>query len=393
MRRKRVTGRFYVFLFLLLVGCYFILREVLPEGVREALVQSGSANFSQTVQAVIVRDEIVSSYEGMGRVVYIAGEGDMVKQGQEVCEVYPAGYSEKEMERLETVRQSIRSYHSQLLDNIVDTELERLESKVQSTAVEMKKLIREKSGGSLQGLERQLEEAMTQRQDYLRQNQRQDYRLNDLYDQETKRMNAISSWRTSAVAPSDGLVSFYLDGYEQYLTPASLETLTPDQVRTVLAGRSLAQGNESRLMTNIFKVVSADKWYIILLSDDINWNPSSDQDYTFQMEGFADVAYTGKVFSIQKSASEVMVVLEIQGDPGPLANVRSGRAGIGAFLSGLTVPVGAIVTQSGQTGVLLQDAAGSTFVAAEVLSQDGRNALIQPLVDGSLMVGQRVLVR
>lgn len=394
MARKRVTGRFYVFVCLLLVGLYLILREVWPDTAREALVQSANAPYNYTVDAVVVRDEEVVTAASNSLLVYVASEGQQVSQGDEVCQVYTSGYAEKELERLETVRKSIRSYHQQILGTIVDEGLERLEQQVSSAALELKTLIRNKSGGSLLNLERQLEEVMTERQEYLRQTQRQDYKLNDLYDQETKRIAALDAWRQTVTAPRDGLVSFYLDGYEPYLQVDALESLTPEQIHAVLQGRALT-GSEatSRLNTGIFRVVSTDKWYIVLLSNDATWNPTNNQSYTFQMEGYPDLAYTGQVVSMQKSAGEVMAVLEVEGDPAQLLNVRSGRADIGIYLTGLSVPLNALSTEGGQTGVWLADAAGSTFIPVEVLSQDRSNALIQPITPGTLSVGQRVLIR
>lgn len=235
---------------------------------------------------------------------------------------------------------------------------------------------------------------MSQRQEYLRQTQRQDYKLNDLYDQETKRVAALDAWRQSVTAPRDGLVSFYLDGYESDLRVDTLESLTAEQIHAVLQGRALT-GSEavSRLNTGIFRVVSTDKWYIVLLSNDATWNPTNNQSYTFQLEGYPDLAYTGQVISMQKSAGEVMAVLEVEGNPAQLLNVRSGRADIGIYLTGLSVPLNALSTEGGQTGVWLADAAGSTFIPVEVLSQDRSNALIQPITPGTLSVGQRVLIR
>lgn len=130
---------------------------------------------------------------------------------------------------------------------------------------------------------------MSQRQEYLRQTQRQDYKLNDLYDQETKRVAALDAWRQSVTAPRDGLVSFYLDGYESDLRVDTLESLTAEQIHAVLQGRALT-GSEavSRLNTGIFRVVSTDKWYIVLLSNDATWNPTNNQSYTFQLEGYPD---------------------------------------------------------------------------------------------------------
>ena len=130
----------------------------------------------------------------------------------------------------------------------------------------------------------------------------------------------------------------------------------------------------------------------MLLSDDAGWNPTNNQSYTFQLEGYPDLTYSGQVISMQKSAGQVMAVLEVVGDPTPLINVRSGRADIGIYLTGLSVPVNALANQGGQTGVWLADAAGSTFIPVEVLSQDRSNALIQPITPGTLSVGQRVLI-
>ena len=226
MRRKRITGRFYVFLILIGIGLYFVIRELAPLGTSEAIVTMAATEYSHPVDAVIVRDEAVTSFEGSGQVVYVAAEGAEVAQGQEIADVYAAGYSEKEITQLETVRQNIRAYHRSILDNIVDAQLERLEANVQQKALEVKTLIREKTRGSLINLEKQLQSAMQARQSYLNQNQRQDQKLTNLYDEETKRENAIASWRTAENASVAGIVSFYLDGCERFLTPANLEALT-----------------------------------------------------------------------------------------------------------------------------------------------------------------------
>jgi hypothetical protein len=65
---------------------------------------------------------------------------------------------------------------------------------------------------------------------------------------------------------------------------------------------------------------------------------------------------------------------------------------IGINLSGLSVPVKAITMQNGQPGVTVSDVPGGTFVPVEVLSSDSENAIIQPLVEGTLSIGWRVIL-
>lgn len=394
MRRKRVTGRFYVFVALLMIAMFFILRELFPGGATEAMVTEASAAYSRAVQAVIVRDEEVVGFEGVGRIEYVAGEGSMLAQGDEVCDVYTSGYSETELTKLETIRKSIRSYHEQLLDDIKEDELDRLEQRVESVALQLKMLVKNKQGGSLLNVKTQLEEAMVARQNYLRQNRRgEDPKLIDLYDQETKRLNAIEPWKTVATAPRAGMVSFYLDGYENLLTIGKLDSITFDEVRDVLAGRNQDLSAASRLETNVFRIVSTDKWYVILLSNEPDWNPVSGQVITFMMDGFPDTQYTGTVVRAQKSGSEVMAQLEVVGSLGPLMAQRKGSAQIGAQLSGLSVPTRALTNQSGQDGVLVNDGLGGSFIPVEVLAQNGNLSIIRPIVDGTLSVGQPILIK
>jgi len=392
MRRRRVTGRFYVFLILIGIGLYFVIRELAPLGGSEAIVTMAATSYTRTVDAVIVRDETVASFEGSGQVVYVAAEGAEVTQGQEIANVYAAGYSEKEINQLESVRQSIRAYHRLILDNIVDAELERLENNVQQKARELKTLIREKTRGSLINLEKQLQGAMQARQNYLNQNRREDQKLNNLYEEETKRENAIASWRTSENAPVAGIVSFYLDGCERFLTPDNLESLTVEDVRSVLAGRTPESGGQSRLEKNIFRIVNPGKWHVVLLSKDTTWNPVNGQIFTVQFEGFEGNAFTGKVVRMLKASGEVMAQLEMDSALGPLINKRAGKAMIGINLTGLSVPVKAITMVNGQPGVTVSDVPGGTFVPVEVLSSDSQNAIIQPLVEGTLAIGWRVIL-
>ena len=71
MRRKRVTGRFYVFLLAILVIAFLIVRPHLRFGTREAIIEPGSASYSQKTDAVIIRDESVFSSGTIARVEYV----------------------------------------------------------------------------------------------------------------------------------------------------------------------------------------------------------------------------------------------------------------------------------------------------------------------------------
>ena len=69
------------------------------------------------------------------------------------------------------------------------------------------------------------------------------------------------------------------------------------------------------------------------------------------------------------------------------------KAQFSITLTGLSVRVEALYNENGQMGVWVYDVPGGTFVPVEVLSTDGSIAMIQPMVEGALQLGQTVLIK
>jgi len=393
MRRKRVTGRFFVFLLALLVIAFLILRPRLFPGSKETVIMMANADQRQTVDCVIIRDESVTLSESTARVEYIAAEDSLVSEGATVANLYATGYSESLLNALETTRKKIQDYHKQLLANIVDTQLQELDQKVNRKAIEFKNLITRQTIGNLKTVASQLETEMVRRQEYLRQNKRGDSKLTKLYDEENTRLASIQSWRTVSNADRDGVVSFYIDGYEADLTPDGLNGLSIPQVRSVLAGERL-ENTRKTLSDGIYRIVNQNRWYVAVLYTGNTWTPMVGQDnYYIQMEGFDDLTYTASVYSVQKENDTTLAIFEVRDPIGPLIYRRTGKAQFSITLTGLSVRVEALYNENGQMGVWVYDVPGGTFVPVEVLSTDGSIAMIQPMVEGALQLGQTVLIK
>ena len=393
MRRKRVTGRFFLFLLALLVIAFLILRPRLFPGSKETVIMMANADQRQTVDCVIIRDESVTLSESTARVEYIAAEDSLVTEGATVANLYATGYSESLLNALETTRKKIQDYHKQLLANIVDSQLQELDQKVNRKAIEFKNLITRQTTGNLKTVASQLETEMVRRQEYLRQNKRGDSKLTKLYDEENTRLASIQSWRTVSNADRDGVVSFYIDGYETDLNPSALNTLSIAQVRSVLAGERL-ENTRKTLSDGIYRIVDQDRWYVAVLYTGNTWTPMVGQDnYYIQMEGFDDLSYTASVHSVQKENDTTLAIFEVRDPIGPLIYKRTGKAQFSITLTGLSVRVEALYNENGQMGVWVYDVPGGTFVPVEVLSTDGTIAMIQPMVEGALQLGQTVLIK
>lgn len=392
MSRRQPTGKFFLFLTLMLgAAAYLAVTLLQPGAQRYEQVTAATESDVRSVQAVVIRDEQAVSMDSNSTLVYVAAEGEYLSAGDEIAYIYSAGYSIKQMEKLETIRQSIREYQTEILADVVDTRLERLNEEVHSTALQLKRLVNQSTSGSLSGLVDQLNEAIEARRSHLSQNSREDTKLTTLYESESKQESTILSWRSVETAPEDCVVSFYLDGYEEALNADALDEVTIDRVRVVLAGRSLTE-NSSRLTTNVYRLVSADRWYVAALCSDENFNPVTGQQLFFQMEGFEDLVYECVVDSVQKQGSDRLVILSVQDPIGPLLNQRAGSATISAQMDGLYVSLNALVVENGQQGVRKYDGVSYTFVPVEVILSASGRALVTPTVAGTLNAGDYVLV-
>lgn len=392
MRRRRVTGRFYIFLTIVAVIAFLAVRPLIFSGPRETDIMMANSAYTQKLDCVIIRDEAVTMSDSTARVEYIARENSLIQEGDTVVNLYTTGYSESLLSNLETTRQNIQAYHKELLANILDSDLERLDGVVNTMALEFKNLITHQTAGNLETVSAQLETAMVNRQEYLRRNKREDTKLTKLYEEENTRLSSIQSWRKVSTAEKSGVVSFYLDGYESDLSADDIETLSIADVRTVLNGGKLAN-TQKTMSEGIYRIVDQDDWYVAILANAEEWTPVVGQSYFLQMEGYDDLSYTATVTSVLKESGNVLAVFKVDDPMGSLIYKRTGKAQFSITLTGLSVDSKALYDQQGQIGVWLYDVPGGTFVPVEVLHDDGDIAMIQPLVDGVLQLGQKVLIK
>lgn len=392
--RVRVTGRFYLLLLLIALIILFLFRGQIFGTNEVAVIYRGSAQDSRTVQGVIVRDEMLVSENLVTRMEFAVNELGSVNEGDTVAYVYSLEYSTRLINELNQTRKNIQTYHKIVLGNELDAQLEVLNLNVQQRAEELKSLVSGQTRGSMPQMVQLLTEAMEARRAYMSANKRSDSKLIKYYDDEKQRLTAIEGWRIAKSAPTSGLVSFYLDGYEAALNAQTVPQLEISDVRTVLEGGALETPTAARSQRNLCRVLKESHWYMLLTGDDREWNPTLDTTYSFIVNGFDEMVYEGVVTKVLKNGTTVMAVLEVNQPIGSLAYTRSGEVTIGANMNGLKVSRKALATVSGQTGVWLYDVPGGTFVPVEVLTyQSDGSVLFTPLVDGVLTEGTQVLIK
>lgn len=397
-RKKSSAGRILFVLAVLVLSGVYIYTTLVPRGgIRTAQIQSGTLGSKYEGDALIVRNETSYDEEGVTSIEYLAEEGSRVERGQQICLVYSSGYSQKEINTLQSYRDQIRDYLDTLIsqETTYDQKMTRLQDEVLQHAQEIRRFVGG-SRGNLLNLEKVLDTAITARQDYLREKYRDDTRLTRLYDDESAQEKRIQSYTRQRTATQASLVSFYTDGYEE-LNTTNFEGYSPAQVRAMINGQKPAKTAVQRGRTTIYRLVRQTSWGVLLLISDPVWTPAQGKSYQLKLEQFDNTVVDATVLSFTRSGGDLLVRLSVSSDVTPVLFMRTCQAEIGESVTSLMVPTRCIYRQPDDagnllTGVVVVNGVSQVFVPVNIISTDGDVTHFEAVQQGFLYEGQTVRV-
>ena len=379
---------------LLVLGVIAVSQLMNRQRVITAMVTNGTLGSNYTGDALLVRNEVMFTQEGISQIDYVATEGSQVRRGEKVCTVYTSGFSNKEWTTLNNYRTQIKEYQKTLLaeTNIeTDGQLKRLNSAVLTRAQETQNMVQSQAG-NLINQETLLDEDIQERSYYLKQKYADDQKLNRLYHDEKTQLQRIETWTKPFAAGDSGIVSFYTDGFERVLNNNTYESFSPTEVRAMYRGELPASAALGRNEVAVYRIVRQGSYTVLMLCDDAEWTPTIGASYELLLESFDNTRVSATVESITRAEGELLVRLTIYGDVSPVLYIRSCHVQLSESIYTLTVPANALTTDEGQIGVVVVQPDGNYFLPVDVISQDAREAHIVPLLNNILSEGSTVLV-
>ena len=372
-------------------AAWYLITTLTPKPAPYGQITAGVIGSRYTGDCLIVRDETPYDAEGVTSVNYVAEEGNTVYRGSTICDVYSSGFSTREMQTLQDYRNQIKDYQMKLLKSEIatDSTMEKLESDVLTRAREVREIIGG-ARGNMDNQEKLLTAAIQNRQTYLRSKYSEDQRMTRLYDDEQSQMQRISSWTKQYVAMSEGIVSFYSDGYEYGLTINNYDQFGPGEVRAMINGQKPAGNELQKGKTTIYRMVRDGHWYVLMLIRDSAWNPVEGAKYMLRLEDFKDTTVEAEVKSFTRVGGELVVRLSVAYDVRPVLYIRSCTGVLGDNVSSLTVPERAIYHQDNMAGVVVVDGDYKVFIPVNIIDKRDGMVFISAIQQGVLYEGQTV---
>ena len=389
--RRMSVGQIALIVAVLGFVVWYLVTALTPEAEPFGVISSGTLGTRYTGECLLIRDEIPYDAEGLTSIEYIAGEGSTVFRGTTICNVYSSGFSTREMTTLQDYRDQIKEYQLKLLraEVATDARMEKLESEVMTRALEVRAIVGG-ARGNMSNQESLLKSAIQARQSYLKQKYSEDQRMTRLYDDEQSQMQRISSWTKQYAALSEGIVSFYSDGYEYGLTVNNYDQFTPAQVRSMLNGNKPEGSAVQKGRTTIYRMVRDGYWYVLMVVRDSSWNPVEGAMYELKLESFKDTRVQARVVSFTRSGGEMVVRLAVQQEVQPVLYIRACTGELGDNISTLKVPARAIYYQDNMAGVVVVDGQYQTFIPVNILEKRDGQVYISAIQQGVLAEGQTV---
>ena len=389
-RRFKMTPRFFVFVVVLLA--VIIIPIVVFGGSKEYLVGYGAYDaVGEGFDALIIRDEVPFYSDTYGDVSYKVVEGQNVRGGDSVLDLFASDYTGQLLAELQSVRDRIKTHQEDsLLNKIVDPQMDDYNAQIQAQ-LSIIKDYKNGNSGDISAAELKLNELMTARQNYLKSTSvaQADSALTELYASETQLMGKIENWRTAYLAPQSGRVSVYLDGLESALGPATVDVMALSHAQALLSGTRPQEADPSG--QPLYRLVNPNRWYVVFTASVSGWQAGIGQEVLINIEGYDGINATGTVVRSQsdEGGKTALVAIEVSKDIGSLIGERFVYITIGSNTEGLMVPKKAVKQVGGVYGVYLTDS-DNTFVPVDILVSDSTYSIVVPTVDGALEKGMKI---
>lgn len=192
-----------------------------------------------------------------------------------------------------------------------------------------------------------------------------------------ERMNGAGESLNTYSAQQNGIVSYYIDGYEKVFAPDKLESLNREAVLKMELGVENLTRNTTLSGEPLYKIADNNLWHAVFWVDEkemIKFEVGKNVTIELPLG-----SVSARVASISDEDSSWKIILESNQYYKNLSQVRkTGATVITEDYSGLVLPNESITSVEGQMGVYVKDIGGDfVFLPVKVIASDGEYSLVQ----------------
>lgn len=382
--KHRLTGKFFIILTILIVlilSAFLIF--VVPGTSR---VEYGSISAKQIDNYFVVFSEAQMDLPDNERIVFEVSNNEVVQAGDTIGVYYKKGYIASAFEAYMQLQQTIVEYQNEVIKDIYQNELIQYALNIQTVLAEIEHFNSMES--NYIDVNARLAAALSQREDYIRTTFPADEHLQSLYDEEAERLQALNDWIVPIVAAGNGFVSWYTHSAYKEINTTTAGSVTAAQLRKMIQNKNIIYNINS---SNEFSVRIVSDGFIYLcavMPKDVELNQTIELYMPQRQTPFSATA-----ISVNGTGNDRVVTFRVECNVSEFIENRVVEASLAPINTGLIVPASYIFSENGQTYVIAEVNGEKQKVFITVMTQEEKQAIVQPNNEGELVQDQMLYTR
>ena len=263
MKRNSVALPIFIF-FILLCFIYVIGSSVnflTKKIVSYDVLSYGTIDTPKSANAVIVRSEKVYNTDKAGVISYDIADNEKVKKGSVVCSIKDEAVVNQMQETLDSINEQIMKIQSERKDiSVYSEDIKKYNSQIKDIIDENALDYAYMNLGNIYELENTIQNQLDTRNQYLLTENSD--ALSDLVAQRKAQESKLNENISNITVDESGIVSYYIDGLEEELTPENMTSITKDTINDTVKSESSFKSNV-KADSPAFKLVTSNTWYIV----------------------------------------------------------------------------------------------------------------------------------
>ncbi|WP_058485440.1 HlyD family efflux transporter periplasmic adaptor subunit [Defluviitalea phaphyphila] len=341
----------------ILVGSFFsiiIIIYLISSGVKLAkktplsieIVQTGTINNNIKVNGIIIRNETVVRSNQDGNIQYLVYEGEKVKDNTPICMIGDNQILSEIKENIDKINENIIKVQNQRKEfSIIQKDIDNINYEIYNLINQIIDIGFDNDYSQIYSLKDSINSEIKKK--YILLSKEQSSSLQNLISQKEEYENLISENSNFITAKTSGIISYYIDGFEEKFSPENLNSLTKSDFETIYKGKYITQNSTIKKEDPLFKVVDNYDWYVAgIVSKDIakEWEINDEVLIKFNEE---DITVKAKIYSIKSIEDSIVFVLQSTEQILPFIDKRNIEFEIiKDNYEGIKIPINAIVEKT-----------------------------------------------
>lgn len=368
-KKKRIIILFCTTLVILFIIIY-VFPNVTGALKKTEIIEYGSLQVTDQITAYIIRNETVYFANKSGSIHYYVQEGEQVRKGVMILDITSGVQNDKESS-YQKIMERISRFNGG--DSLFSDDIKKIRTQIAKLVNDRDVAMNAGETELAASLEQQIQR-LNQKKDYI---EATDQNAKDEIISQNKSVNASGIIPENYISQTNGVISYYIDGYESELSPENMALLSRDKVQ----GLNIEVQNVARDTTlstePLYKIVDNKKWYAafwVAPENIVKYEKGHKATINLPL-GQVD----GLIYDILDDSGRWLVILEFNRYYEEFARIRVIDAEvITSDYSGLIIENESITSKDGQPGVFVKDKSGEyVFKRVKIITSDGEWSLVE----------------